>query len=105
MKKRIISIALILLLVFALTACGSMRAPEYDRDDEIVDRMPNENKGTDNNTTTRGTNDYTMRNRTIDDNAQMMPNPEDGFIEDDNADDGIVEDQRPMTSPRISRIR
>ena len=105
MKKRIISIVLILLLVFALTACGSMRASEYDRDDEMTERMPNGDDSADDNTTTNGTSDYTMRNRTVTDEAQMMPDPEDGYIREDNADDGIVESQRPTTSPRISGIR
>ena len=105
MKKRIISIALILLLVFALTACGSAKVPEYDRDSEWIEQVPNENTDTNKNTTTRGTNDYTMRNRTVDGGTQMVPDPADGYIYEDNADDGIVENQRPITSPRISGIR
>ena len=104
MKKRIISIALILLLVFALTACGSVRSYEYDRNLEADELLPNDNTGTNDNAATRGTNDYTMRNRTIDDETQAMPDPADGYIREGSANDGIVEDQRPITSPKISKI-
>ena len=73
MKRRILALILALLLCFTLCACGSYRS-----------------------------NDYTKENGTARDDMDRTPDAEDGFIEDDNGSDGILDGTLSIPSPNVS---
>lgn len=78
MKRQILSFTLALLMSCALCACGSYRF-ETDR--------PTESPAV---------------NSPASVDPDMMPDPEDGYVEDDTADDGMIEEDHTDESPIIT---
>ena len=72
-KRKLIACLLALLLCLSLCACGAMRG---------------------------GTG---IKGRDTTTSADTVPDTDDGFIEDGRADDGIVGDEDPASSPNVTR--
>ena len=95
MKRKLIACLLALLLCLSLGACGAMRGGTgmYDRDTTNGTGMNDRN-------TTNGTG---MNDRDTTSGSDMIPDTDDGVIRDGNAEDGIVDDEHPKSSPNVTR--
>ena len=102
--KRILVIMMIVALCLSLCACGSYRANESTKDYETqtterpggtTDTTKNRSTGT--NRTDKGTG-----NGTTDRQTDMTPDPEDGYIEDGSAGDGMIDGEHVTPSPNAT---
>lgn len=84
MKRKLIACLLALLLCLSLGACGAMRGGTG-----MNDRNTTDGTGMDDRDTTSG--------------SDMIPDTDDGVIRDGNAEDGIVDDEHPKSSPNVTR--
>ena len=84
MKRKLIACLLALLLCLSLCACGAMRG----------------GTGMNDRNTTNGTG---MNDRDTTNGTDMTPDTDDGVIHDGNAEDGIVDEEHPKSSPDVTR--
>ena len=104
MKRKVLVMFLALLLCVSLCACGSYRANEGMNDNGMTN---NGNNGTGadraggsyNGTGSNGTNGNGMNNQDMD----VMPDAEDGFVDDNNGDNGILDGELSMPSPNVTQ--
>ena len=80
MKRKILIIALALLLCLSLCACGNTRT-SYNKDYGMTDKS--------------GMNGSTER----------VPDVKDGYVGNNNADDGVIVDNLPSPSPNLTNKR
>lgn len=95
MKRKLIACLLALLLCLSLGACGAMRGGTG-----MNDRNTTNGTGMNDRNTTEGTG---MDDRDTTSGSDMIPDTDDGVIRDGNAEDGIVDDEHPKSSPNVTR--
>ena len=86
---------LALLLCFSLSACGSYRANGTDRTGGTYNG--NGNNGTGSN----GMNGNGMNDQTTD----ILPDAEDGYVDDSSGSEGILDGELSMPSPNVTSKR
>ena len=104
MKRKILIIALALLLCFSLCACGSYRA-SYDDDYGVTDNGTARNGMTGNGVNDSGTNRNGTADNGMNGSTDAMPDAEDGYVDDNNADDGVIDGNLPSPSPNMTNKR
>lgn len=105
MKRQVLSMVLALLLALSLSACGSYRNMDGMDNRSVTDNGTTGTNGSRTNGRTNGDayTDGTAGNGTVGNTGtDMMPDPEDGYVDDNNADDGVVDAKNPAPSPKVS---
>lgn len=88
-KRKLIACLLALVLCASLCACGAMRSGAGMKDRDTTRDTEMNGRGTTNGAGTNG--------------GGMISDTDDGVVEDGSAADGIVDDERPMSSPNVTR--
>ena len=106
MKRKVLVMILALLLCTSLCACGSYRVNDGMNDNGMStngtnDTGTNRAGGNYNGTGNNGTAGDGLNDRTSD----MLPEAEDGFIDDDSGSDGILDGDLSVPSPNVTSKR
>lgn len=101
MKRRILAMILALAICLALCACGSYRANDGTSDKAA------DNNGTAGTDRPSGTYDGAGNNAANgtgmnDRGSDMLPDTEDGIVDDNNGSNGILDGELPMPSPNVT---
>ena len=102
--KRFLVMMMIVALCLSLCACGSYRANQSTKDyeTETTERPGGTTDTVKNRTTGTGRTDKGTGSGTADRQTDMTPDPEDGYIEDGSADDGVIVGESVTPSPKAT---
>ena len=102
--KRFLVIMMIVALCLSLCACGSYRANERTKDyvTQTTERPGGTTDTTKNRTTGSNRIDKGTGNAATERQTDMTPDLEDGYIEDGNADDGVIDGELSIPSPNVT---
>lgn len=107
MKRKVLVLILALLLCVCLCACGSYRATDGMNDNGKTNNGTNGTNGTGTDRAggtyngSNGTNGNGMNDRGTD----MLPDAEDGYVDDNSGSDGILDGELSMPSPNVTHKR
>ncbi len=116
MKRKVLVMILALLLCFSLSACGSYRANDGMNDNGTTNYGTNgtgtngtgtdRTGGTYNGNGNNGTGSNGMNGNGMDDQTtDILPDAEDGYVDDNSGSDGILDGELSMPSPNVTSKR